>query len=129
MYHTLQRIPMVYYADRSLRYTDLEVIIEAMMIDTSIFSLILGILGGGGIITLLTLAGMTLYYYRDSRLGSFRWHIRNVRLKQLSALACMFFLAMAASYGVLHDVWAILYIIFAFKTGTWWLRCAMIQRA
>ncbi len=99
------------------------------MIDTSIFSLILGILGAIGIVTLLTLTGMTFYCYRGNRMGSFRWHSRNVRLKQLSALACLFFLAMAASYGVLHDVWAILYIIFAFKTGTWWLRCAMSQRA
>lgn len=99
-----------------------------MMIDTSIFSLILGILGAIGIVTLLTLTGMTFYCYRGNRMGSFRWHSRNVRLKQLSALACLFFLAMAASYGVLHDVWAILYIIFAFKTATTQLRFYLESR-
>ncbi len=98
------------------------------MEDTSIFSLILGILGAVGIITLLTLASMVFYFYRSSRMGSFRWHLRNMRLKQLSALACMFFLAMTASYGIIHDAWALLYIIFAFKSGTWWLRCAVSQR-
>lgn len=98
------------------------------MADTSIFSLVLGILGAVGITVLLTLTGMILYFYRDSRMGNFRWHLRNVRLKQLSALSCMFFFAMAASYGVLHEVWAVLYLIFAFKTGTWWLRCAVSQR-
>lgn len=98
------------------------------MTDTSIFSLILGILGPIGIIALLALTGMILYFYRGSRMGSFRWHARNVRLKHLAALACMFFFAMAASYGVIHEAWAILYVIFAFKTGTWWLRCAVSQR-
>ncbi len=99
------------------------------MTDTSIFSLALGILGTVGIIVLLTLTGMILYFYRGSRMGSFRWHLRNARLKQLSALSCMFFFAMAASYTVIHEAWAILYIIFAFKTGTWWLRYAVSQRA
>ncbi len=99
------------------------------MTDTSIFSLALGVLGTVGIIALLTLTGIILYFYRGSRMGSFRWHLRNTRLKQLSALSCMFFFAMAASYGVIHEAWAILYIIFAFKTGTWWLRCAVSQRA
>jgi len=98
------------------------------MTDTSIFSLVLGILGIIGIIALLTLTSMILYFYRSSRMGSFRWHLRNVRLKQLSALACMFFFAMAASYGLIHEAWAVLYIIFAFKTGTWWLRCVVSQR-
>ncbi len=99
------------------------------MTDTSIFSLTLGVLGTIGIVALLTLTSIILYYYRGSRMGSFRWHLRNVRLKQLSALSCMFFFAMAASYGVIHEAWAILYVIFAFKTGTWWLRCAVSQRA
>ena len=98
------------------------------MNDTFVFSLALGILGTVGIIVLIMLTSMLLYYYRDSRMGNFRWHLRNVRLKQLSALSCMFFFAMAASYAVIHEAWAILYIIFAFKTGTWWLRCAMSQR-
>ncbi|GAC1389103.1 MAG: hypothetical protein NVS4B11_15840 [Ktedonobacteraceae bacterium] len=98
------------------------------MANTAIFSFVLGILGAVGIIVLLTLTGIMLYFYSGSRMGSFRWHARNVRLKQLSALACMFFLAMAASYGVIHEAWTLLYIIFAFKTGTWWLRCAVSQR-
>ena len=99
------------------------------MTNTSVFSLVLGILGTVGIIVFIILTSMILYYYRDSWMGNFRWHIRNIRLKQLSALSCMFFFAMAASYGVIHEAWAILYVIFAFKTGTWWLRCAMSQRA
>ncbi len=99
------------------------------MTDTSIFSIILGVVGIAGIVALLTLTGITLYTYRGSRIGSFRWHLRNVRLKQLSALACMFFLAMAASYGVIRDAWTILYVIFAFNTGTWWFRFAISQRA
>ncbi len=99
------------------------------MIDTSIFSLALGILGAVGIIALLTLTGMILYFYRGSRMGSFRWHLRNLRLKQLAALSCMFFFAMAASYAVIHEAWAILYVILAFKTSTWWLRYAVSQRA
>ncbi|GAC1430558.1 MAG: hypothetical protein PVS3B3_10660 [Ktedonobacteraceae bacterium] len=99
------------------------------MADTSIFSLALGVLGAVGMVALLTLTTMIFYFYRGSRMGSFRWHLRNVRLKQLSALSCMFFFAMAASYGVIHEAWAILYIIFAFKTGTWWLRCAVNARA
>ncbi len=98
------------------------------MTDTSILSLALGVLGAVGIIILLILTSMILYSYHGSRMGSFRWHLRNVRLKQLSALSCMFFFAMAASYGVIHEAWAILYVIFAFKTGTWWLRCAVSQR-
>ena len=98
------------------------------MMDTSIFLLVLGILGAVGIVVLLTLTGMILYFYRGSRMGSFRWHLRNIRFKQLSALSCMFFIAMAASYAVIHEAWAILYVIFAFKTGTWWLRCAVSQR-
>ena len=85
------------------------------MTDTSIFSLALGVLGSVGIVVLLTLTGMILYSYRGIRMGSFRWHLRNVRLKQLSALSCMFFFAMTASYAVIHDAWAILYIIFRFQ--------------
>ncbi len=98
------------------------------MIDTFVFLFVLGVLGLVGILTLLTLTGMVLYTYRECRVGSFRWHLRNIRLKQLSALACMFFIAMTASYGVLHEAWAILYIILAFKTGTWWARYAVSQR-
>lgn len=98
------------------------------MLNTTIFLLVLGVLGVVGIVALLTLMGITFYSYRGSRMGSFRWHLRNMHLKQLSAIACMFFMAMAASYGVIHKSWALLYIILAFKTGTWWARYAVSQR-
>lgn len=86
-------------------------------------------LGLVGTITLLALASTIFWYYRNSRAGSFRWHWRNVRLKQISALACLFFLAMAASYAVLREAWGFIYLIAAFKTGTWWFRLVMLQRA
>lgn len=90
--------------------------------DTSIFSYILAGLGVFGIIALLLLACAVVRYYHGSRFGSFRWYWRSLRLKQLSALATMFFLAMAASYGVLHDAWALFYIVIAVKTATWQFR-------
>ncbi len=86
-------------------------------------------LGIVGTIALIIFTGMVLWYYRGSRMGSFRWHWRNLRLKQLAALACLFFLAMAASFAVLHEAWAFVYLIGAFKTGTWWFRIAINQRA
>jgi hypothetical protein len=90
-------------------------------------SLCLNMLGITGTIALLIATGLVIWYYRGSRRGSFRWRWRNWRLKQLSALACLFFLAMAASYGVLNEAWGWLYIIGAFRTGTWWLRRAFNQ--
>jgi hypothetical protein len=36
---------------------------------------------------------------------------------------------MAASYGLLLEAWAWLYLIAAVKTGTWWFRCAISRRA
>jgi hypothetical protein len=48
-------------------------------------------------------------------------------LKQLAALASLFFLAMAASYMLFLSPWAILYFIVACKTGTWWLRIVITQ--
>ena len=90
-------------------------------------SLYLNILGMTGTIILLLAAGLVMWYYRGSRTGSFRWRWRNWRLKQLSALACLFFLAMAASYGVLNEAWGWLYVVGAFKTGTWWLRRVITQ--
>lgn len=95
---------------------------------TNTLSLCLSILGVIGIIALLSLAGIALWHYRGSRVGSFRWHLRNLHLKQLSALACFFFVAMAASYGILQEAWAIVYLIIAFQTGAWWLRFALSQR-
>jgi hypothetical protein len=92
-------------------------------------SLILGIIGIIGICILLVLTGAVFWYFRGSSTGSFRWHIRNLYLKQITALASLFCLAMAASYGVLFEAWAWLYLIAAFKSGTWWLRLLMAQRS
>jgi hypothetical protein len=92
------------------------------------FSLCLGGFGIVGTLTLLSLTGVVMWYYRDSRAQSFRWHWRNIRLKQLSAIACMFFTAMAASYGILQEAWGFIYLIAAFKTATWWLRFVMSRR-
>jgi len=97
--------------------------------NTYTLSLCLGIFGIAGILLLLVLAGVILWYFRGNLVGSFRWQLRNLYLKQLSALACLFFLAMAASYGVLQEIWAVLYFVIACKTGTWWLRFAISQRS
>jgi hypothetical protein len=89
---------------------------------TQILSFYLNGLGIIGTIALVAAAALVIWRYRDSRVQSFRWRLRNWRLMQLSAIACLFYLAMAASYGVLQEAWAWLYLIVAFKTGTWWLR-------
>ncbi|GCE13023.1 hypothetical protein [Tengunoibacter tsumagoiensis] len=99
------------------------------MHDHQIFSTILLILGSLGILTFLSLAAFILWYYRECPGGSFRWHLRNASLRHVSALACLFCLAMAASYLVLFEIWAMLYLIIAFKAGSWWLRISMTQRA
>ncbi len=88
-------------------------------------SILLAVLGFVGIVALLTATGMVMWQYRNVRMQSFRWRLRNWRLKQLSAVACLFFLAMAASYAVLQEAWGWLYLIVAFKTGSWWLRYAL----
>jgi hypothetical protein len=97
--------------------------------DSSFLSLCLGILGICGTLILVTIAAIVMWQCRGSRLWSFRWQWRNWRLMQLSAIACLFFLAMSASYAVLGEVWAWFCLIAAFKTGTWWLRCAISRRA
>jgi len=97
--------------------------------NTHILSLLLSALGIVGTATLVTIAGIVMWQYRGTRLWSFRWHWRNWRLMQLSAVACLFFLAMAASYGVLGEVWTWIYLIAAFKTASWWLRCTLSRRA
>jgi hypothetical protein len=89
----------------------------------------LGILGVIAIIVLLSLAGIVLWHYRGGRIGSFRWHMRTLYLKRLSALACLFFLAMSASYGVLQEAWSLVYLTIAFQTATWWLRFTISQRS
>jgi cytochrome b subunit of formate dehydrogenase len=94
----------------------------------TILSFCLYTLGPVGTVTLLIITGVVMWRYRNSPLRSFRRRWRNARLKQLSALACLFFLAMTASYGVLRNAWAFIYLIAAFKTGTWWLRLALSQR-
>src|SRR5438034_11222608 len=94
----------------------------------TILSFCLYTLGPVGTVTLLIITVVVIWRYRNSPLRSFRRRWRNARLKQLSALACLFFLAMTASYGVLRNAWAFIYLIAAFKTGTWWLRLALSQR-
>ncbi|MFL5625598.1 MAG: hypothetical protein ACJ788_08380 [Ktedonobacteraceae bacterium] len=96
---------------------------------TQILMFCLSILGIIGIGALVTTGVLLLWYYRGTSFWSFRWHLRTWRLMQLSAIACLFFLAMAASYAVLGQVWAWLYLIAAFKAGTWWLRCVISRRA
>jgi cytochrome b subunit of formate dehydrogenase len=96
--------------------------------DMQILSLCLSLLGAVGSATLIIITGVVLWRYRNSPRRSIRRRWRNIRLKQLSALACLFFLAMTASYGVLQEAWAFVYLIAALKTGTWWLRFALSQR-
>jgi hypothetical protein len=96
---------------------------------TAILSLCLLVLGIIGTAILVTITATVMWYYRGSRAWSFRWHWRNTRLMQLSAIACLFFLAMTASYGVLGEVWTWIYLIAAFKTGTWWVTCYINSRA
>ncbi len=97
--------------------------------DTHILSFVLSILGSLATTTFLVMAGIVLWRYRDCPTGTFRWHVRNQHFKHLSALACLFFLAMAASYVVLLEVWAVFYFVVAVKVGTWWLRLTLIQRS
>jgi hypothetical protein len=85
-------------------------------------------LGISGTIMILIATAIVVWRYRDSRMQGFRWRLRNWRLMQLSAIACLFFLAMAASYGVLQEAWGWLYLIVAFKVGTWWLRYSISRR-
>ena len=97
--------------------------------NTHILSLFLGGLGIIGTVALASIAGIVMWQYRNARVWSFRWQWRNWRLMQLSAVACLFFLAMAASYGVLGDVWTWIYLIAAFKSASWWVRYALSRRA
>ena len=101
---------------------------EEETVDTHALSFGLGLFGPLGLFTLLIMAGAVAHQYRGSSLGSFRWNMRTIRLKQVSALSCLFCMAMAASYGVLQEAWAFLYLIAAFKIGTWWFRLNITQR-
>ena len=89
----------------------------------------LGIVGPLGLLILLIMAGSVIHHYWGCRTGSLRWYTRNLRLKQISAIASLFCLAMAGSYGIMQEVWALIYLIIAFKTGTWWMRIAISQRS
>jgi hypothetical protein len=95
---------------------------------TSILALCLALLGSSGTAVLVTAMLLLFWHYRNAPYWSFRWHLRAWRQRQLSAIACLFFLAMAASYGLLGQIWAWIYLIAAFKAGTWWLRCAISRR-
>lgn len=90
--------------------------------NTHLISLFLLGLGISGTITLVVATGLVIRHYNDSPIQSFNWRLRNWRLKQLSAIACLFFLAMAASYWVIQDAWGWIYLLFAFKNGQWWFR-------
>jgi hypothetical protein len=92
--------------------------------NTQLISLFLLGLGISGAITLVVATGLVIRHYSDSTVQSFNWRLRNWRLKQLSAIACLFFLAMAASYWVIQEAWGWIYLLVAFKTGLWWLRRA-----
>jgi hypothetical protein len=96
--------------------------------NTQLISFFLLGLGISGTITLAVATGLIIRHYNDSPIQSFNWRLRNWRLKQLSAVACLFFLAMAASYWVIQDAWGWIYLLFAFKTGQWWFSY-VIKRA
>ncbi|BCL84404.1 hypothetical protein ccbrp13_68690 [Ktedonobacteria bacterium brp13] len=94
-----------------------------------IFTLWFTIFGMVGLAVLALLAISVFWYFRGCRERSFRWQTRNHYIKQISALVCMFCLAMAASYGLLAEAWALFYLVLACKAGTWWLRMRIDQQA
>ena len=96
--------------------------------NTQLLSFYLLGLGISGTVMLVVATGLVMRRYSNGPTQSYNWRLRNWRLKQLSAVACLFFLAMAASYAVLHEVWGWVYLVGAFKTGIWWLRRAITQR-
>ena len=85
----------------------------------------LGVLGLLGTLFLLATTAMVMWRYRTVRANGFQWHIRNWRLKQISAVACLFFLAMSASYWFIQEPLGWIYLLVAFKCGTWWFRRAI----
>ena len=89
----------------------------------------LGALGLLGTLTLLGTTAMVLWRYRTARINGFQWQLRNWRLKQISAVACLFFLAMSASYWVIQEPWGWVYLLVAVKCGTWWFRRAVSRGA
>lgn len=97
--------------------------------NTQLFLFGLGGLGVAGTLLLLVLTAIVLRRYSRGPAYNFRRYWRAVRLKQLAALACLFFLAMTASYAIFLNPWALVYLLAACKTGTWWMRFALTQRA
>jgi len=96
----------------------------ATIFNTQLLSSYLLGLGISGTVTLVVATAMVMRRYGNSPIQNYNWWLRNWRLKQLSAVAGLFFLAMAASYWVIQDAWGWIYLLVAFKTGTWWLRRA-----
>ncbi len=90
--------------------------------NTQLLSFYLLGLGICGTVMLVVATGLVMRRYGNCPTQSYNWRLRNWRLKQLSAVACLFFLAMAASYWVIQDAWGWIYLLIAFKTGTWWVR-------
>jgi hypothetical protein len=95
----------------------------------SILAMCLTLFGMLGLLLLSVISLHIFWLYRSCQMGTFRWHIRNHYLKQVAAIACLFCVAMAASYGILMEAWALLYLIIGVKIGTWWLRLTIDQRA
>jgi hypothetical protein len=98
-------------------------------LDTTPFAIALGILAILGLGTLLLWSIQIVRYYQNATEGRYQQSMRNAHFKQVTAIACMFCLAMSASYGVIHSAWALIYLLLACKVGTWWFRFAIMQRA
>jgi hypothetical protein len=102
---------------------------EQKMMDHTLLAVGLGILGILGLASLLTLSLLILQHYQGEAERSYRRSIRNLRLKQITAITCLFCLAMTASYGIIHNVWGLIYLLLALKTATWWFRFVVMQRS
>jgi multisubunit Na+/H+ antiporter MnhB subunit len=94
------------------------------IVNTQLLSTYLLVLGISGFVMLVVTTALVMRHYGRSPIQSHNWRLRNWRLKQLTAVACLFFLAMAASYWVIQDAWGWIYLLVAFKAGTWWFRRA-----
>jgi len=97
-------------------------------LDTTPFAFALGILAMLGLGTLLIWSIQIFRYYQKATEGRYRQFMRNAHFKQVTAIACMFCLAMSASYGVIHSAWALIYLLLTCKVGMWWFRFAIMQR-
>lgn len=88
---------------------------------TQTLSIILLVLGIAGTAGLAIYACFVFWSYQGARPWDYRWRWRDWRLSRITGLASLFFLAMTASYSVLGQAWAWLYLILAVKTISWWL--------